>query len=38
MSRCVDFYDEDETLAYIPIERITNFKAIKNMCDDHELR
>lgn len=39
MSKCTDFYnDDDETEAYIPIEKLLQFKTIKHLCDDDQLR
>lgn len=38
MSRCTDFYNDDETSAYIPINKISKFKKIECLCTTDELR
>ncbi|XP_052094430.1 small RNA 2'-O-methyltransferase-like [Mytilus californianus] len=38
MSKCSDFYDEEETSAFIPIDKLISFKSIKSLCDSDQLR
>ena len=38
MSKCTDFYDDDETSAYIPINKISKFKKIECLCNTDDLR
>ncbi|XP_071154629.1 small RNA 2'-O-methyltransferase-like [Mytilus edulis] len=38
MSKCTDFYNEEETSASIPIDKLISFKSIKSLCDSDQLR
>lgn len=38
MSRCRDFYDDDETSVYIPIDKISKFKKVECLCTTDELK